>query len=72
MSVVAAIERDRKRRAADDEAARINERFATLSPREQQVMMPVIAGKMNKQVASNLGLSEVTVKVYRGAATRSC
>lgn len=69
-AVVAAIDRDRKRRAADGEVALIQERFATLSPREQQVMMLVTTGKMNKQVAGDLGLSEVTVKIHRGAAMR--
>ena len=66
-AVTAAIERDRERRAADSAAADIRERYASLSPREQQVMTLVTAGKMNKQVAFELGLSEITVKTYRGA-----
>ena len=66
-AVTAAIERDRERRAADSAAADIRERYAGLSPREQQVMTLVTAGKMNKQVAFDLGLSEITVKAYRGA-----
>jgi FixJ family two-component response regulator len=66
-AVTAAIERDRERRAADDAAADIRDRYASLSPREQQVMTMVTAGKMNKQVAFELGLSEITVKTYRGA-----
>ena len=66
-AVTAAIERDRERRAADSAAADIRERHASLSPREQQVMALVTAGKMNKQVAFELGLSEITVKTYRGA-----
>ena len=66
-AVTAAIERDRERRAADSAAADIRERYASLSPREQQVMRLVTAGKMNKQVAFDLGLSEITVKTYRGA-----
>ena len=69
-AVASAIERDRKRREADSNAMRIRARFATLSPRERQVMMLVTAGKMNKQVAGDLGLSEVTVKIHRGAAMR--
>ena len=68
--VTAASERDRARRTADDGASRIRDRFATLSPREQQVMMLVTAGKMNKQAAGELGLSEITVKIHRGAAMR--
>ena len=66
-AVTAAIERDRERRAANSAAADIRDRYASLSPREQQVMALVTAGKMNKQVAFELGLSEITVKTYRGA-----
>jgi FixJ family two-component response regulator len=66
-AVTAAIERDRERRAADSAAADMRDRYASLSPREQQVMTMVTAGKMNKQVAFELGLSEITVKTYRGA-----
>jgi FixJ family two-component response regulator len=66
-AVMTAIERDRERRAAGSGAADIRDRFATLSRREQQVMTLVTAGKLNKQVAFDLGLSEITVKTYRGA-----
>ena len=66
-AVTMAIERDRAQRAADSAAVEIRERYASLSPREQQVMKLVTAGKMNKQVAFELGLSEITVKTYRGA-----
>ena len=66
-AVTAAIERDHERRAAEGAAADIRDRYASLSPREQQVMTLVTAGKMNKQVAFDLGLSEITVKTYRGA-----
>lgn len=69
-AVAAAIDRDRKRRAVESDTAEMRDRFDTLSPREQQVMMLVTAGKMNKQVAGDLGLSEVTVKIHRGAAMR--
>jgi FixJ family two-component response regulator len=68
--VAAAIERDRKRRAAAGGAALLRDRFLTLSPREQQIMMLVTTGKMNKQVAGELGLSEITVKIHRAAAMR--
>jgi FixJ family two-component response regulator len=69
-AVSAAIDRDRRRRTEEDDTAEIMARFATLSPREQQVMMLVTAGKLNKQVAGDLGISEVTVKIHRGAAMR--
>jgi FixJ family two-component response regulator len=69
-AVTAAIERDRKRRAVEGDASVVRSRFATLSRREQEVMMLVTQGKMNKQVAGDLGLSEITVKIHRGSAMR--
>src|SRR5450432_1487119 len=69
-AVTAAIRRDRERRAADSAAADIRDRHASLSPREKQVMALVTTGKMNKEVAFDLGLSEITVKTYRGAVTQ--
>jgi FixJ family two-component response regulator len=65
-----AIERDRARRAADSDVAQVRNRFGTLSPREREVMLLVTTGKMNKQVAGDLGISEITVKIHRGAAMR--
>jgi FixJ family two-component response regulator len=67
-AVMAAIERDRQRRAAEDGESQLRRRFETLSPREQEVMLLVTTGKMNKQVAGDLGISEITVKIHRGAA----
>jgi FixJ family two-component response regulator len=69
-AVTAAIERDRQRRIVDGDFSRMQGRFETLSPREQQVMLLVTVGKMNKQVAGDLGISEITVKIHRGAAMR--
>ena len=69
-AVMAAIERDRQRRTADGGLAQLRQRFGTLSAREQQVMLLVTAGKMNKQAAGDLGISEITVKIHRGAAMR--
>jgi FixJ family two-component response regulator len=69
-AVIAAIERDRQLRALDGEVSQARERFGTLSLREQQVMLLVTAGKMNKQVAGDLGISEVTVKIHRAAVMR--
>ncbi|MEY9181680.1 MULTISPECIES: response regulator transcription factor [Bradyrhizobium] len=65
-AVVAATERDRKRREAQRTVANLQSLFETLSPREQAVMKLVTAGLMNKQVAAELGLAEITVKIYRG------
>jgi FixJ family two-component response regulator len=69
-AVAAAIARDEARRKADSEERLLRDKFETLSPREKQVMQLVAVGKMNKQVAGDLGLSEVTVKIHRGAAMR--
>jgi len=66
-AVMVAIESNRLRRAADNASTDVRNRYASLSPREQQVMTLVTAGKMNKQVAFDLGLIEITVKTYRGA-----
>jgi FixJ family two-component response regulator len=67
-AVLAAVDRDRQQRKAEGNVSQLQERFATLTPREQQVMMLVTAGKMNKQVAGDLGISEITVKIHRRAA----
>lgn len=69
-AVATAIERDAERRVREAGSSDLNSRFATLSPRERQVMALVAAGKMNKQVAGDLQLSEVTVKIHRGSAMR--
>jgi FixJ family two-component response regulator len=69
-AVIAAIERDRKRRTIDSTVYEVRQRFGTLSRREQQVMQLVTAGKMNKQVAGDLGISEITVKIHRATAMR--
>ncbi len=69
-AVAAALEKDRERRAEDESVAGVRSRFASLSPREQQVMALVTAGRMNKQIAGDLHLSEITVKIHRGAVMR--
>jgi FixJ family two-component response regulator len=69
-AVMAAIERDRQRRTVDKDVSQIRQRFGMLSPREQQIMLLVTAGKMNKQIAGELGISEITVKIHRGAGMR--
>jgi FixJ family two-component response regulator len=69
-AVATAIDRDRQRRKTAQDAAELKARYDTLSARERQVMALVTAGRMNKQVAGELALSEITVKIHRGAAMR--
>jgi FixJ family two-component response regulator len=60
-----ALIRDQQRRAELGELRELRERYATLTPREQQVMSLVVTGRLNKQIASALGTSEKTVKAQR-------
>jgi FixJ family two-component response regulator len=50
--------------------ATVRARFETLTPREREVMALVVAGRLNKQIAYDIGISEITVKVHRGQAMR--
>jgi FixJ family two-component response regulator len=61
------LEQDRTRRARDRATDDVRSKFATLTPREQEVMAFVAAGLMNKQIAGKMGVSEITVKVHRGS-----
>lgn len=66
-AVANALERDRARRAAATSTSTLRARYETLSAREREVMALVTAGRMNKQAAWDLGLSEITVKIHRRA-----
>lgn len=61
-----ALERDRARQKHQEEIADLEARYARLTAREREVMSLVISGLLNKQIAAELGTSEVTVKVHRG------
>ena len=66
----AAIERDRQRRRKAAGLAEAQARYGALTEREREVFRRVIAGRLNKQIAAELGLSVVTVKVHRGQVMR--
>lgn len=69
-AVNVAIDRDIQRRSIDDQFRQLVKRYEALSPRERQVMELITAGKLNKQAAHDLGLSEITVKLYRSSAMK--
>src|SRR5215472_10094757 len=64
------LERDRARREGERALAALRERFETLTPREREVMAEVLKGRLNKQIAGDIGVSEVTVKDHRGQIMR--
>ena len=69
-AVAAALERDRGRRKDEQRISELQTRFEALTEREREVMELVTAGLMNKQIAGELGLSEITVKIHRGHVMR--
>jgi FixJ family two-component response regulator len=64
-AIEAGIARDCARRASDKALGALRERFDTLSSREREIMFLVTAGRLNKQIASDIGITESTVKVHR-------
>jgi FixJ family two-component response regulator len=65
-AVRVALDRDRARREHDQSLLELRGRLATLTARERQIIGLVTSGLMNKQIAGELGVSEITVKVHRG------
>ena len=69
-AVTLALERDRQRRQSDKQLSDVRAKFDTLTQREREVMSLVATGLMNKQIAGELRLSEITVKIHRGHVMR--
>jgi FixJ family two-component response regulator len=69
-AVQVALARARSRHESDKTTSDLRAKFATLTPREQEVMAWVTGGLLNKQVAAEMGVTEITVKVHRGNVTR--
>jgi FixJ family two-component response regulator len=64
------LSRDRARRENEDALVALRERFASLSPREREIMIQVALGRLNKQIAGDIGIAEATVKVHRSRLMR--
>ena len=69
-AVFAALERDRLRHAQEEALSLLRKGFKSLTPREREVLFRAAAGRLNKQIADELGVSEVMVKVHRSHAMR--
>jgi FixJ family two-component response regulator len=69
-AVAIALRKDEERREADRSVADLRRRYESLTPREREVMAFVASGLMNKQIAAEMNLSEITVKIHRGQAMR--
>ena len=64
------LSRDRAQRESETALAALRKRFASLSPREREIMIEVARGRLSKQIAGDIGIAEATVKVHRSRAMR--
>ena len=69
-AIQSGLARDRIRRENESALADLRNRFATLSPREREIMIQVARGRLSKQIAGDIGIAEATVKVHRSKAMR--
>jgi FixJ family two-component response regulator len=69
-AIYQALDRDRERRRQQGELLELRKLYETLTPREREVMELVVSGMLNKQIAFELGTSEITIKIHRGNAMR--
>jgi len=64
------LERDRRRREIEQSISKLKASFDSLTPREKEILGLVTSGLMNKQIAGEIGVSEITVKIHRGSVMR--
>lgn len=69
-AIASAIERSRVALGHEENLSALRAAYASLTPREQQVLAMVVAGRLNKQIGADLGISEITVKAHRGKVMR--
>jgi FixJ family two-component response regulator len=69
-AVLLGLSRDRARRENENALADLRERFGSLSPREREILIQVVQGRLSKQIAGDMGITETTLKVHRSRAMR--
>jgi len=69
-AIQVALQRDRTRRQDESDIAVLKERLDSLTPREEEILRLVVSGRLNKQIAAELGTSEITIKVHRASVMR--